>query len=216
MYATTAKVKKLSHQTRLTSEFRSDLQWWHLFITSRNGISFMSFSQETSFDCQIWTDASGTWGCGGRFGDQWFQFAWPAEWRPITIMAKELVPIVLSCSVWGSSLNKKRVRFLCDNRGVVESIQKGASKDKLVMHLLRCLWFFTAYHDICITASHLPGMQNRAADLLSRNKLQQFLASNPTASHLPTPIPLSLARLMSPRQLDWTSSRFLRYFKQLI
>lgn len=34
MYATAAKVKKLSHRTRLTTEFRSDLYWWHLFVTS--------------------------------------------------------------------------------------------------------------------------------------------------------------------------------------
>ena len=33
MYATAAKLKRLSFYTRLTKEFRSDLQWWHMFIT---------------------------------------------------------------------------------------------------------------------------------------------------------------------------------------
>ena len=41
MYATAAKVKKLSYYTRLTKEFRSDLQWWHMFLTKWNGISFL-------------------------------------------------------------------------------------------------------------------------------------------------------------------------------
>ena len=216
MYATAAKMRKLSHRTRLTMEFKSDLRWWDLFITSWNGISFLYRCQETSFDHQIWTDASGAWGCGAQFGDQWFQFPWPLEWKPITIMAKELVPIIFSCSVWGRLLSRKRVQFFCDNLGLVKSIQKGASKDNIVMHLLRCLWFFTAHHDIHITACHLPGVQNMAADLLSRNKLQQFLISQPTASHSPTPIPPCLARVVSPRQLDWTSSQFLRHFRQVI
>ena len=216
MYATAARVKKLSHQTRLNTAFKSDLRWRHLFVTSWNGVSFLHCSKETTFDYCLWTDASGTWGCGARFGDQWFQLRWPPEWTPITIMAKELVPIILSCSVWGRLLNRKKVQFFCDNLGLVDSIRKSASKDHIVMHLLRCLCFFTAHYDIHITITHLPGVQNTAADLLSRNKLQQFFILHPIASRLPTPIPLCLARIISPRQLDWTSSHFLRYFKQVI
>jgi len=132
---------------------------------------------------------------------------------PITIMAKELVPIVLSCSIWGK---QKKVQFFCDNLGLIDSIWKGTSKYVIVMHLLRCLWFFTTQYNIHITVTHLPGVQNTDADLLSRNKLQQFFILHPTASHLPTPIPLCLAQIVSPRQLDWISLHFLKYFKQVI
>ena len=142
-YATAAKVKKLSHWTRLTAEFKSDLHWWHLFITTWNGISFFhNACHEAPFDHQIWTDASSMWGCGAWFGNQWFQFPWPPEWKPIHIMAKELVPIVLRCAVWGSVISRKRVEFWCDNCSFVEAITKCSSKDNTVMHLLRCLWFF--------------------------------------------------------------------------
>jgi len=99
MYITAAKMRKLSHWTRLTAEFKSNWHWWDLFITFWNGISFLYCCQETFFDHQIWTDASGTWGCGAQFGDQCFQFPWPLEWKPITIMAKEIVPIIFSYSV---------------------------------------------------------------------------------------------------------------------
>ena len=85
MYAAAAKVKKLSHRTRLTTEFRSDLYWWHLFVTSWNGISFLHNAfNEAPFDHQIRTDASGTWGCGAWFENQWFQFPWPTEWHQST------------------------------------------------------------------------------------------------------------------------------------
>ena len=46
---------------------------------------------------------------------------------------------------------------------------KGSSKDKTAMHLLRCLWFFAALFQIRIIATHIPGIANTAADLLSRN-----------------------------------------------
>ena len=70
MYASAARAKKLSQRTRLTAEFKSDLRWWHFFVTSWNGVSFMHYSQESAFDYRLWTDASGTWGCGAQFGDQ--------------------------------------------------------------------------------------------------------------------------------------------------
>lgn len=35
------KVKKLDHWVHLSSNFRSDLAWWHCFIESWNGLSMM-------------------------------------------------------------------------------------------------------------------------------------------------------------------------------
>ena len=217
MYETTAKVKKLSYYTRLTKEFRSDLLWWHMFITRWNGTCFFhTFLNEGSRDYQIQTDASGTWSCGAYFNGQWFQLPWSPEWGPINIMAKELVPIVLSCAVWGSVISKSTVEFRCDNRSLVDAISKGSSRESMVMHLLRCLWFFTAMHDTHITVSHIPGAPNTSADLLSRNQQERFCLLHPQASHLPTTIPPSLISLISPSQPDWTSSSFQHNFCQLL
>ena len=209
MYATAAKVKKLSYYTRLTKEFRSDLQWWHMFLTKWNGISFLRTPYITCpQDHQIQTNASGSWGCGAHFNGRWLQHPWSSEWAPVNIMAKEMVPIVLSCAVWGKLLSRQRVEFRCDNRSLVDAITKGSSKEDMVMHLLRSLWFFTAVFDIEITVSHIPGVQNTAADLLSRNQLERFLVMNPLAPQKPTPIRPSLALLISPTQPDWTSASF--------
>ena len=52
-------------------------------------------------------------------------------------MAKELVPIVLSCMVWGPQMSRKSVLFQCDNTGVV--LKKGSTKEDRVMQLLRAL-----------------------------------------------------------------------------
>ena len=210
MYSRAAKLRELHYYTKLTKDFRSDLQWWHVFISSWNGISFLeSIHSRTTSDYYIVTDASGSWGCGGCFKEHWFQYAWPPGWSSINIMAKELVPIVFSCAVWGPLLSKKHTEFHCDNQSLVDAINKGSSKDEMVMHLLRCLWFFTAIFNIRITATHIPGVTNTAADMLSRNQASNFLRANPQASPIPIPLPPPLLLIVSPSKLDWTSPCFV-------
>ena len=106
MYKAAATVKELSFFTFLTKEFRSDLFWWHFFLTSWNGLSLLRSSNFKQADCCIQTDASGLWGCGAVFGNHWFQWPWPVEWNSIGIVAKELAPIVIGHAVWGPYLKK--------------------------------------------------------------------------------------------------------------
>ena len=126
------------------------------------------------------------------------------------------MPIVISCAVWGRSLAKKKIEVKCDNQSLVIAINKGTARDPLVMHLLRCLWFFTALFDVDIVATHVPGEDNKAADMLSRNQLREFLTTHPKVSQFPTLIPLSLLSLISPQLLDWTSPSFLQQFQATI
>ena len=217
MYSIAARVKELHYFTRLNKEFRSDLYWWHIFINKWNGLSFLRTPNCTpSVDGQVQTDASGSWGCGAFYSNQWFQYRWSPEWLSLGIMAKELVPIIISSAVWGRSWAKKRIEVKCDNQSLVIAINKGTARDSLVMHLLRCLWFFTALFDIHIIATHISGITNTTADMLSRNQLKEFFAANPEASQFPTLIPLSLLSLIAPQQLDWTSPSFLQQFQATV
>ena len=162
MYSTAAKLCEMYFITRLNKAFRSDLFWWHAFLQSWNGLSILrhpSVSSHPEFHAQ--TDASGTWGCAAVLGSQWLQWQWPPEWYEIGIMAKELVPIIFTCIVWGPRLSRHHINFQCDNGNLVIAINKGSSKDKLVMHLLRSLSFFVAHFDIYITASHLRTWCNK-------------------------------------------------------
>ena len=116
----------------------------------------------------------------------------------------------------GPLLSGYRVEFKCDNRSVVDSINKRSSKEPIAMHLLRCLWFFSAHFDIRVVASHIPGVVNIAADQLSRNKSMEFLQANSHASRTPVTFPTPLLKLVSPRKQNWTSPSFLRHFKRTI
>ena len=78
MYSTAAKVKKLAHFSRLNKSFRSDLYWWHIFINSWNGISFLR-SATPLCDYHIYTDTSGSWGFGAVFASYWFHLPWSTE-----------------------------------------------------------------------------------------------------------------------------------------
>ena len=213
MYSTAAKVKKLTHFSCLNKSFRSDLYWWQIFINNWNGISLLRSATPT-YDYHIYTDASGSWGSGAVFASYWFQLPWSTEWSSVNIMAKELVPIIISCAVWGPLLQKSSTEFHCDNQDLIASINKGSSKDTMVMHLLRCLWFFTAAFDIHITATHIAGKTNNAADMLSRNQTAKFLQAYPDMPAFPTPVPPSILHLVSPQKLDWTSSTFHKLFKK--
>ena len=217
MYSKAARVKKLHYFIKLDSTFRSDLHWWHTFISTWNGRSFLHVvNQQVPTDCCIYTDASGSWGCGGFFREKWFQFAWIAEWSEIGIMTKELLPIVISCAVLGPKLYQKSIEVQCDNTGAVSAINKGSSKDRTAMHLLHCLWFFAALFQIRIITTHIPGIANTAADMLSRNLLPQFQEAYPQASQFPSYVPIPLLTLLSPKQLDWTSPGFLSLFQETL
>jgi len=99
-------------------------------------------------DSLIYTDASGSWGCGGFFSEQWFQYVWTAEWSEIEIMAKELLPIVISCAIRSPVLSRKTIEVQCGNTGAVSAINKGSSKDKTAMHLLRFLILHSLFFQI--------------------------------------------------------------------
>ena len=80
------------------------------------------------------------------------------------------------------------------------------------MQLLRCLWFFTAYFGITLTANHIPGACNTTADQLSRNCMSSFFTMNPNVSRVPAPLPTTTLQLLSPDGPDWTSLDFCKLF----
>ena len=153
------------------------------------------------------SDASGHWGCGAFTNrGQWFQFCWPAVWSDVHITVKELLPIVLACAVWGCQWQGRTVRCQCDNAAVVAIIKSETSKDPLAMHLVRCLFFFTAGHQLTLLPVHLPGRENAAADHLSRNAWPSFMQLGPQAEPHPTPLTDDLIVALVTQRPDWTSS----------
>lgn len=155
------------------------------------------------------SDASGSWGCGAVHQNLWLQVQWPKHWETVSIAPKELVPIVMESTLWGPYWAGRHAQCLCDNMAVVAAVNKEASIDPILAHLLRILAFAAVVLDLRVTARHLPGVQNISADALSCNNLHLFFSLNPQVSPAPHIIPPELQQLVFSQNLYWTSPSWM-------
>lgn len=208
--------KEYHHRLRLNKSFRSDLQWWACFLPTWNGTSMWSGVIPSRTSVVLTSDASGGWGCGA-FTDkgEWFQLKWLDSWSGIHITVKELLPIVMSVAMWGGQWAGETVRCRCDNAAVVAIIKSGKSKDDRVMHLMRSLFFFLAHHKVVLSAEHLPGVMNGAADALSRDNEKLFHTQVPNAQDRATYIHPDLIRALVLQRPDWTSRSWTELLKSI-
>ena len=54
---------------------------------------------------------------------------------------KRNVPIVLAMAMWGKLCNHQHIQVYCDTMAVVEIMVTKTSRDREVMHSLKCLYF---------------------------------------------------------------------------
>ncbi len=160
------------------------------------------------------TDASGAWGCGAYTSTGlWFQLKFPDSWSEIHITVKELLPIVMAVAVWGRLWKGATVSCRCDNMAVVAIVNSGRSKMDRAMHLMRCLSFFLARWDVTLVCQHIPGVDNGAADALSRDSLLLFQQLVPESAAEATHIPVGLLQCLVRDTPDWTKVDWVTLFR---
>ena len=208
-----ATVVHLEQHVTLPAHTRADIAWWHTFAHSWNGTSIIPPREPTH---SVYSDASGAWGCGAFSDRNWFQLPWSESWAPIHIAAKEMVPIVIAAALWGHQWTGSRVRCYCDNMAVVCSLNRGSARDPQLMRLLRTLFFFCAAYDCSVSAQHVAGIHNEAADALSRNNLSRFMSFHPPAHMCPSTLPPELLEIVLDRSLLWTSPSWTRLFAAIL
>ena len=101
----------LNSHLRLNVEFRADLQWWATFLDSWNGVAIISVLCRRPIDAKLVSDASGSWGCGAYLGNRWFSLPWSScpAWAEVHISVQELLPLVISCAVWGVEIAGRHI-----------------------------------------------------------------------------------------------------------
>ena len=206
--------KQPHHHIRLNAEFRSDIKWWKAFAAHWNGAAILAIPEQYSL--HLTSDASGFWGCGAWHATHWFQLEWSPNTQDWNIAAKELLPIVIAAVIWRHLWRGRQVIARCDNAAVVAVLNSRYSKDKHMMHLLRCVFFAEAYGSFKLVAVHLPGSHNVLADDLSRNRLYSFRMQFPESDTSPTSIPSSLLQWLSSTDLDWTSPAWTQLFNTTV
>ena len=187
----TIGLKAPFHRRRLTKEVKADLNLWLSFLAEYNGVSTLPANVIFStHEIGLFTDASGALGYGAIFGQAWFNGTWSEWWLHQNITLKELYPIVLAVEVWGYLFQNKRLVLHTDNNAIVSVITKQTSKEPLVMVLVRRMVKYCLKHNIVLSAYHIPGAENSAADAISRFQMERFRSLVPSAHRLPTPIPV--------------------------
>ena len=85
---------------------------------------------------------------------------------------------------------------LCDNLPTVEFLNKGYTNKEPAATILRLITFESMSSNFILKASHIPGKQNVFADLLSRQKIEEFLSLCSYANKEPDRVPLFLKSFM--------------------
>ena len=150
----------------LNTEFVRDLAWFNVFLSQFNGVTY--YDQKFS-RIPIHLDASLT-GLGGHFGSMVYSLPIPLGFMDYTIVHLEILNIVVAAKIWVTHWSNQKVQIFCDNMAVVEVLTTGKTRDKTLATCSRNLWLIAAIFNIDFIFSHIPGVKNTVADLLSRWK----------------------------------------------
>jgi len=200
-----------NHLVRLSRGAQADILWWFYFVKQWNGVSLLWDLGLLREDIQVFSDASGSWGCAAFQDPYWLQQKWTPGLCKLTIAIKELIPVVLAAAVFGPNWSGMIVQFVVDNAAVVDALKATYCNESHMMHLIRLLVFYAAKYNFWFTAVHIPGKENVIADALSRNKMSVFFSQVPQATRHPAHITPALLDLVS-RDLPWISTHWMSLF----
>ena len=87
-----------------------------------------------------------------------------------TIVHLDILNIVVDAKIWATHWSYKKIQIFCDNMAVVEVLTTSKTRDAILATCSRNLWLIAALFNIDFIFSHIPGIQNTVADLLSHWK----------------------------------------------
>ena len=160
------QLKSPAHRTRVKGEMRSDLQWWSDFLTTFNGVvPILEQRQYTP----VTIDACLT-GAGGVYAGDWFHVAWKdcPDVASLHINHLEVLTLEPAAALFCEAWRDRLVTVYSDNQAAVGIINKGSTRNALVMRALRHVFWLSASYNFRIKAVYYPGVQNTLADRASR------------------------------------------------
>ena len=148
----------------LNQQFFVDLNWFLTFLDTYNGTTYYKVTEQ---DAQVRLDASLT-GLGGIYSSLVYALPIPRGFHDYSIIHLEILNILVACKIWASHWENKKIQIFCDNLAVVEILTSGRTRDETLVTCARNIWLLSALYNIHFTFSHIAGVQNTIADLLSR------------------------------------------------
>jgi len=131
-----------------------DIEWCWTFVKVGSGLAVLPGPPEARATETFTSNTSSSCGCVACWAEHWFHLLWHCGMQDAHITCKEPLPLVVETEVWDKQKQNSTVRALCENKARVTIVNKGTTKDKECMHLVRCLAFVKDKFDIELVASH--------------------------------------------------------------
>ena len=161
-----ARLRAPWHRTRVTKTITADIDWWLSFLDIFNGFTKMIDHRPVVpvyIDlCQV---AAGAYFDGDMAYTPWS--CWPAVVDK-HINHKEALTLETAVCKWAPLWKDRKVFVFCDNLCAVSVLNKGLSKDPVVMDSIRRTFWWSMCYNFKIHAFYLPGKHNTLADAISR------------------------------------------------
>ena len=177
-----------SHFVTLNKILKQELKWWYRFASDMNGLCSWRFGFDWPESVTIYTDACFA-GFGAVMNDTFLLGTWdkmplsetchsfnlnmippPAVDSVLAgnINFLELIAACLPLLVWAPLFTGKRVIIASDNKSTVSFLNRGTTKNPVALLWLKLVFYASLEHDFRLDAVYHPGVQNVAADALSR------------------------------------------------
>lgn len=101
-----------------------------------------------------------------------------SEFDP-TIQFLELVALTAGVFLFSEHLTHRAVALWCDSQPVIQMANNGASSCQHCMKLIRLITLLSLKYNVVFNVRYISTKDNRSSDLLSRQKVQQFLGQVP-------------------------------------
>ena len=155
---------------------------------NHHGFPFLRDVPPANMSHRLATDASDI-GFGGHYGNNWFSYPWLfGEKHIYPIFYRELFAVICAVSTWGDRWSGQIIHFFCDSTNSILAAKTATSRNKSMMHLLRHLHSLLVKYKFHIWFEYINTKKNKAADLLSKNKVKQYKFMNPHSNALPSPL----------------------------
>ena len=182
MYQYGTNLTKPHHHLPVNQELKMDLNMWWTFLNHASVYArpFFHFQEVYYTPQQFSSDASRNplLGCGGICNTDWYMQQWDYDfmekYEP-SINYLELYALTVAVKLWIGNFNNQNITIFCDNQSVIHMVNKGTSKCRQSMVLIRYLTLLCLTHNTKLNVEYIPSKRNTSADLLSRMNYKEFI-----------------------------------------
>ena len=153
----------------LGEQFRRDLHWFRKLLSSYHQPPTFKIINDND-KLHVFVDAS-LQGLGAVWGNEGYAELIPEYVRHgRSIVHFEMYNVYVAVSHWGSIWRNRNIYIHSDNMAVVHILNTMRTNDEFLGVCIRNVLFLAAKYNLHLSAGHIPGVDNRRADALSRMK----------------------------------------------